>query len=519
MPRFKPYNYNQGEFIPIQFDKQIKPGSFEYALSYIVDHKLNVSKFVERVRNDDGGAPAYDPKIMLKIVIYAYSKGMLSSREIEKACQENVMFMALSANTRPHFTTIAHFISYLSDGIDDLFLSVLMYCDQLGLIGKEMFAIDGCKISSNASKEWSGTRDDFQKKKEKYKKSIAYLLMKHREEDDKEMKDSDQRNKEEKAKENMKDKIDQIDEWLAENEDKRGYEGKIKKSHLFDNESAKMVSSHGVIQGYNGIAVTDSKHHVIVEAEAHGEKSEKDVLGPMLDEAQERFKTWGNRNIYKDAAVTADCGFHNDKNMGMLKDKGIDAYVADNRMRKRDVQFETQGRHKNPIDRHRGKRKYQKKYFSSDDFKLNPKTGKLICPAGKELYKKSDNFWTTGGFYGTSYMAKITDCRNCEMRSKCLRHSHTPARQVSKLIGRDKSDKASFSQWMRNRIDTLKGRYIYSQRMGIAEPPFAHIRDKLGLNRFTMRGRTKNSAQWKMFTMVHNILKVYRYGTALAGAT
>ncbi len=85
--------------------------------------------------------------------------------------------MALSANTRPHFTTIANFISTMSDGIEPLFLTILMYCDQLGLIGKEMFAIDGCKISSNASKEWSGTKDDFERKRDKYKEAVSYLLM------------------------------------------------------------------------------------------------------------------------------------------------------------------------------------------------------------------------------------------------------------------------------------------------------------------------------------------------------
>ncbi len=142
MARYKPYNYSQGEFIPIQFEKQILPESFEYALNHIVDNVMDVSAFVERIKNDETGAPAYDPKIMLKIIFYAYARGIVHSREIERSCQENVVFMALSANTRPHFTTIANFISTMSDGIEPLFLTILMYCDQLGLIGKEMFAID-----------------------------------------------------------------------------------------------------------------------------------------------------------------------------------------------------------------------------------------------------------------------------------------------------------------------------------------------------------------------------------------
>jgi len=519
MPRYKSYNYNQGQFIPIQFDKQIQPDSFEYALNYIVDHKLDVTAFEDRFKNDEGGAPAYDPKIMLKVVIYAYARGVLSSRDIERACQENVMFMALSANTRPHFTTIAHFISHLSVGIEQLFLDVLVYCDKLGLIGKEMFAIDGCKISSNASKEWSGTRADFEKKKEKYKRSISYLLKKHREEDDREQREPQQRKKEEKAKETMKKKIDQIDGWLDQHEDKVGFEGNIKKSHLIDNESAKMVSSHGVIQGYNGIAATDGKHQVIVGAEAEGEKSESQSLKPMVEKIEETFKKLGEPHIYKEVKLTADSGFHNERNMEMIKEKGIDGYVADNLFRKRDPRYQSAHRHRKPTDRHKGKKKlYTRKYFVPDDFAYEEATGKLICPAGKRLYVKNRNFKTAEGLYGTSYKAKVTDCRVCLLRGKCLRNSNTMARQVTKFAGRIEHKNKSFSQWMRDRIDSVKGRYLYSRRMGIAEPPFANIRDKLGLNRFTMRGRTKVTAQWKMFTMVHNILKAYRYGWLAAGA-
>lgn len=74
--------------------------------------------------------------------------------------------MVLSANTEPHFKTISDFISTSGQEIIDLFLEVLMICDEMGLIGKEMFAVDGVKLLSNASKEWSGTREELRKKRE-----------------------------------------------------------------------------------------------------------------------------------------------------------------------------------------------------------------------------------------------------------------------------------------------------------------------------------------------------------------
>ena len=101
MPRYKEANYAQGQFISVQFEHQILPGSFEHALSYVVDHKLDLTCFHSLYKNDTTGAPAYDPRVMLKIVLAAYARGIISSREIEFACQQNVVFMALSANSRP----------------------------------------------------------------------------------------------------------------------------------------------------------------------------------------------------------------------------------------------------------------------------------------------------------------------------------------------------------------------------------------------------------------------------------
>ena len=183
MARYKEYSYSQGKFIPIHFSKQILQGTFEYTLNYLIDNELDLSIFDKKYKNDDTGAPAYDPAILLKIVLYGYSKGIVSSRKIAQCCCENIIFMALSADTRPHFTTIAELISRMDKEIVQLFRDILLICDDQGLIGKEMFAIDGCKLPSNASKEWSGTKADFEKKAAKMETAISGILKRHREND------------------------------------------------------------------------------------------------------------------------------------------------------------------------------------------------------------------------------------------------------------------------------------------------------------------------------------------------
>jgi len=115
MARYKEYCYEQTKLIPLSFSRQILPGTFEYTLNYLIDNEFDLSVFEERYHNDETGAPAYDPAILLKIVLYGYSRGIVFSRQIERCCRENIIFMALSADTHPHFTTIADFISSSSE--------------------------------------------------------------------------------------------------------------------------------------------------------------------------------------------------------------------------------------------------------------------------------------------------------------------------------------------------------------------------------------------------------------------
>ena len=160
MPRSKPYDTSQNFLLPINLAEQLVPSTFEHTPKYLVDHEIDTSIFHEHYINEQTGRPAYDPAMLLKVVLFAYSRGITSSRKIEKACRKNVVFMALLADSQPHFTTIADFISRMQRPVGELFVQILMVCDQLDLIGKDMFAIDGRKMFSNTSKEWSGTHQE-----------------------------------------------------------------------------------------------------------------------------------------------------------------------------------------------------------------------------------------------------------------------------------------------------------------------------------------------------------------------
>lgn len=505
MARYRDYSYEQTKLIPIAFSNQILPGTFEYTLNYLIDNEFDLSRFEQRYHNDETGAPAYDPAILLKIILYAYSRGITSSRQIEQCCQENIIFMALSADTHPHFTTIADFISSSSEAIIELFRDVLLICNKMGLIGKEMFAVDGCKLGSNASKEWSGTLGELKKKQQKMEQAVRYLVEKHKEMDTKAENDS-LAEREQRQIETLRAKVKKLKGWLKVSQEKIGKSGKPRKSNLTDNESAKMKSSHGVIQGYDGVAAVDSKHQVVVHAEAFGQPQEHELLKPMIEGTRENFQAIGVQgDIFEQAKLTADAGFHTEQNMKMLFDQQIDGYVADILFRKRDPRFKTADRHKPNKDK-------TNKHFTPKDFIYDGKNLTCICPAGKRLYLKQRRV-VIRGYRAVCFMGAKRDCGPCQLRSRCLQDpNQSTTRQVYFFTNRSETPPETFTAKMKRKIDSLTGRHIYSQRLGTVEPVFANICSTLGLKRFSLRSKAKVDAQWKLFCSVHNLLKIHRYG-------
>jgi hypothetical protein len=264
-----------------------------------------------------------------------------------------------------------------------------------------------------------------------------------------------------------------------------------------------------VIQGYDGVAATDGKHQVIVQAEAFGEAQEHDLLEPMVKEIRKNFQEIGKEeDIFKKATLLADSGYHTEKNMEMLAEEGIDAYVADNRFRKRDPRFADYEKYKD--DARKDWAKGKPKLFRTDDFLFDPEMRHCICPAGKRLYRS--------GADAKAYRFKGTQstCLSCVLRAKCIRNpGKTVIRQVAYFAGRT-GDGPTFTDRMKRKIDSTIGRVIYGMRLAISAPPFSHITSALRLDRFTLRGKTKVNTQWNLFCIVHNLTKIHRYGTGYA---
>jgi transposase len=513
MARYKHID-TQPKFLPVDLARQLLPGTFEHAVHHLVEHELDLTSFDARFRNDTTGAPAYPPALLLKVVLAAYAHGVVSSRGIERLCREHVTFIALCGDQPPHFTTIADFVSTQGGAIAQVFAAVVAICDRQGLIGREMFAIDGVKLPSNASKQKSGTRAEFERQATKLEATAHTILARHRAADALPT-EPPLAEKDRCRVERLQRDAAEIRAWLARHpEERRGPKGGLRKSNRTDNESAKMATGKGVIQGYTGAAAVDAKHQIIVEAQAHGTGSEQEVLLPVVDAMRER------ELLAAHSLLTADSGYHSEDNLEALAQRHLDALIADNAMRQRDERFATQARHRakpDPLyDKSRpDEHPDEPRLFQPSDFQYDPIARTCTCPAGKSLYRKGKNL-VVGNLIGEQFGGAKRDCEPCPLRAQCLRHPEkTQTRQVMFFTGRvaeppKRKPRETHSARMRARIDTPEGRAQYAARFGVVEPVFGNLCYNKGLTRFTLRGRHNVDGQWKLFCLVHNIEKLAR---------
>jgi transposase len=506
MPRYKAYDYDQMVMIPISLENQLEPGTLEYTINELVENKLDLSVFEGRYQNDDTGATAINPKILLKVILFAYSRGMISSRQIERACGENILFMALSCGYRPDHSTIAHFVSSMQKEIESIFSNILLVCAELDLLGGTHFSLDGVKLPSNASKEWSGTFKELKRKRDRLQDKLRQVMSEHLQADTQAQPEPERRRKQVKR---LQHQVERLNQFLQEQEPKKGRSGKEIQGNVTDNQSAKMPTAHGVIQGYNAQALVDEKRQIILHAEAFSSQDHEN-LAPMMSGAKTNMQAIGKEpNYFAGKQLSADSNYHSLANLARCKAEGLDAYIPDIQFRKRDERFTGQHRFKDGIHpRQRQSRQIGR--FTAADFSFDVTKQTYLCPQGKALTCHARSQRNRYRLYDI-YQARQEDCASCPVKQRCLSQPDTPARYLSVRLD---DQTPNLIDEMKTRIDTPQGRQIYARRLAIVEPVFANICVQKRLDRFTLRTKAKVDVQWRLFALVHNIGKIHHYGLA-----
>jgi hypothetical protein len=274
-------------------------------------------------------------------------------------------------------------------------------------------ALDGSKVPSNASKEWRGKISDLKRKKEKIEKQVKGLLRRQLEADRRG--EEERRTEEEwplldrtKQMERLKKKAKRIGKFLKEGGARLGRNGKEVKSNVTDNESANMMTSHGTVQGYNGQALVDSKHQVIVHAEAFGEGQDHYHMAPMREGAKENMELLGDEGDYFEGKKwVADSHYSSPANLSRCKEEALDAYILDIRFRTRDPRFATQERWKSR----------RTKRFILEDFRYYKERDEYVCPNGKRLRLVRRRMIVNELIY-RKYLADQKDCIHCPLKKK-----------------------------------------------------------------------------------------------------
>lgn len=479
----------QGLFLSVNLKEQLLPDSFEYMLNEIIGTKIELSIFDKKYKNDETGASAVPPSVLLKLIFYGYHNGCISSRKIYELNRHNIIAKALTGDMEIHWTTIADFVSGNKKEVEGAFTQVLMYCNELGLIGGEDYALDGLRLPSNASKEMSGTEEQLKKRLAMYEKMAGKHVERHARKDAQGAVEEETKRHYEKRQRRLKNQIEKISGFLEKMEKKEGREGKEIQSNVTDNESAMIHSGKGFIQGYIGIVVSDQKSQVITSAQAYGNANETEYLPEMLDKNAENVERAGVKvEEGKEIRIRGDANYFSEENLQACADRGVQAVIADSQAKRR----------LGPD----GKNRYE-----VEDFKYNEGLDTYECPQGKNLeYKRKTE---QNGIQGKVYQGSLTDCKQCQDFSKCSWSKKEQSEQVQGKALRivEGKEQGSLCRQMRKKLETVEYQDLYADRIQIVEPVFANIRYCKGLNRFTLRGKEKVNSQWLLYCMVHNLDK------------
>jgi transposase len=315
----------------------------------VVD-ELDLSGFYERYRKDGLGRAAYEPSVMVCVLLYAYCVGERSSRRIERRCTQDVAFRVLSVNQVPDHATIARFLASHEEAFSLLFCQVLALCATAGLVKLGIVALDGTKMAANASGQANATRSDLEAEA---KRIVAEAIATDQEEDARygdargdelpadlcDPRSRRARIAEAKARLDEEDASRQAElaQRLAAKEaaektgTTRGGGRPLKekrrrsepRANITDPDSTIMRDSHGYLQGYNAQAAV-TENQIILAAHVTQEPSDNHQLAPVVTSAQENLMVAGVREPI--GAVVADAGYWSQTSATV--DAGPELFIA-----------------------------------------------------------------------------------------------------------------------------------------------------------------------------------------------
>jgi len=456
MRKFRPYEPNQAYLLPPTLVEWLPRKHLALFVSDVVD-ELNLDELYESYENEDGrGQPPYHPARLVKVLVYGYCTGVLSSRKLERATETDVAFRVLAANSHPDHDTIAAFRQRHLKALAKLFLQILKLCQKAGLVKLGNVAVDGSKVLANASKHKAMSYDRMEKAEKQLEEELTTLLAQAQALDE--------------AEDQAFGKGHRGDELPKELERREERLKKIRaaKAELEAEAKAKATEEARVAQEKR--AEREKKEQETGKKMGGRPPEAKDPEQAVPEAKAQRNFTDSESRIMKDGATK---GFVQAFNAQIAVDGHAQLIVATG------VTQETN----------------DKQQLVPMLLKTKENTGSLPVAGTADA-----------GYFSA---AAVTDERLAGVNLHVATERQKHGVSQSEAKGAAPADATALEQ-MRHKLQTPEGRAIYKRRKAIVEPVFGQIKAVRGFRRFSFRGLEKVTAEWDIVCMTHNLLKLFR---------
>lgn len=500
---FKPYHQNQLSLLPKDLNDMVAKDHLVRVVDRVIE-TIDLSSLKDSYKG--GGAPAYDPKMMLKVITYAYASGIYSSRKIAEATHESIYFLWLTGQTPLDHMTINRFRSERLKGVfDDIFACVVGLLAESGYITLDTYFLDGTKIEATSNKysfTWKKSVDNYQDKlREKVRRHLDEID-RINEEEDKLAEDLPE--KQEISLEDIQKAADKINERLKkkpkdkdlkraqkafekdyiprmENYEKAQDTFEERKSYSKTDTDAtfmRMKEDHmgnGQLKAAYNVQI-GTENQFVVGYSLHRRPGDTACMKEHLDKLKETFGFLPER-------IVADAGYGSEENYAYLEEHEVKAFVKHSMFHKEQ------------------KRSYKNDVFNPANWLYDKKEDSYTCPNGKILsYRYTSNPKSDLGYRSATKVYQCEDCTDCIYHRKCTKAEQ---RKLSVCPSRDAYRKEASIL-----LASEEGVELCRRRATDVETVFGNIKSNHHFKRFTMRGLAKTTLEWGLHALGHNMRKL-----------
>ena len=497
---FKRYVQEQPMLIPPSYEDMVPLNHPVRVVNEVIE-RIDIGALEGSYKG--GGTSSYHPRMLLKVLVYAYLRNIYSSRKIEQACCENVHFMWLSGGARPDHNTINDFRGKrLREHLKKIFNQVVVLLAEQGVLNLREPVLDGTKIEANANRYTFVWGKAIKVSRERIARQLSELW----EYVEKVYKDEEQQPNEPDFREinpqAVSETISAINEALAGKEidpkvkqklnyARKNWPGKLREYEEREKQLKgrnslsktdpdasfmRMKDDHmrnGQLKpGYNVQASTD-RHYILNYT--LGQTTADTTL--LKEHIEDTIQSYGQ----VPQSLTADAGYGSEENYDFLEEKGITAFVK-----------------YGYFDKEQRDRKYRENPFNADNLHYNPETDTYTCPIGQAMtYIGDKKRKTANGFIQTHRLYKAKNCEGCPMRGPC--HKATGNRIIQRSPNLNRHRKK-----IKELLMSEEGVERRKQRWKV-EAVFGNIKHNKGFKRFFLRGLEKVNTEIGLIAIAHNL--------------